>query len=144
MVCCTKRVRVIVSSLLQTLLKTTNHIMVHDVQASLGLLCSLSHHGMAATTSCCTLCNRPVALSNNNDAPIEEVAVFRCVCSKWMCQGFLVTPPCACVWLLPLHISTIGVCGSQVEYSHYCAAVVTCIMLLAWVLLGPAIFLLLV
>ena len=52
--------------------------MVHDVQASLGLLCSLSHHGMAATTSYCTLCNRPVSLVNN-DAPIEEVAVFRYV-----------------------------------------------------------------
>lgn len=59
----------------QTLLKTTNHILIHDVQGSLGHLCTLVQRGVSPHSRLCVICSRlPDCLA---DGSKDDVIVFR-------------------------------------------------------------------
>ena len=60
----------------QTLLKTTNHILIHDVQLSLTNLCSLAHQGIISDNDTCSLCDHSAG-SESADGTIDDVIVFR-------------------------------------------------------------------
>ena len=62
----------------ETLLKTTNHILIHDVQLSLTNLYSLSHRGVVSDNDCCCLCDRPAAIESCTEGISDDVIVFSC------------------------------------------------------------------
>ena len=61
----------------QTLLKTTNHILVHDVRGSLDHLCALVQQGVSPCTRQCVICSRPA--DSLADGSKDDVVVFRCI-----------------------------------------------------------------
>ena len=60
--------------LMQTLLKTTNHILIHDVRGSLAHLCSLVQRGVSPSVNMCVICSRPP--SGLADGSKDDVMVF--------------------------------------------------------------------
>ncbi len=60
---------------LQTLLKTTNHILVHDVRGSLSHLCNLVQRGVSPNSSLCVICSRTA--DSLADGSKDDVAVFK-------------------------------------------------------------------
>jgi hypothetical protein len=60
----------------ETLLKTTNHILVHDVRGSLNHLCTLVQQGVSPYTRQCVICSRPA--DSLADGSKDDVIVFSC------------------------------------------------------------------
>lgn len=60
--------------ILQTLLKTTNHILIHDVRGSLAHLRSLVQRGVSPSVNMCVICSRPP--STLADGSKDDVMVF--------------------------------------------------------------------
>ena len=60
---------------LQTLLKTTNHIMVHDVSCSLAHLRTLVQRGVSPNSSLCVICSRTA--DSLADGSKDDVIIFR-------------------------------------------------------------------
>ena len=60
---------------LQTLLKTTNHIMVHDVSCSLVHLRTLVKRGVSPNSSLCVICSRTA--DTLADGSKDDVVIFR-------------------------------------------------------------------
>ena len=73
----------------QTLLKTTNHILVHDVRGSLNHLCTLVQQGVSPHSRQCVICSRPA--DSLADGSKDDVLIFRCACVHHMvlCLCFL-------------------------------------------------------
>lgn len=62
------------SRIIQTLLKTTNHILIHDVKRSLAHLHCLVQRGVAPNNHLCIICSRsPDSLA---DGTKDDVVVF--------------------------------------------------------------------
>ena len=59
----------------QTLLKTTNHILVHDVRGSLAHLCTLVQRGVSPNSGLCVICSR--GAETLADGSKDDVIVFR-------------------------------------------------------------------
>ena len=68
---------------LQTLLKTTNHILVHDVRGSLSHLCDLVQQGVSPYSRQCVVCSRPADCLA--DGSKDDVIVFRYACTICTC-----------------------------------------------------------
>ena len=64
---------------MQTLLKKTNHILIHDVRQSLDNLCALVQQGVSPHSGQCVICSRPADCLA--DGSKDDVVVFRWTCS---------------------------------------------------------------
>ena len=60
---------------LQTLLKTTNHILIHDVRGSMAHLRSLVQRGVSPHSHLCVICSRDA--ESLADGTKDDVIVFR-------------------------------------------------------------------
>lgn len=58
----------------QTLLKTTNHILIHDVKGSLAHLHSLVQRGVSPNNHLCVICSRRA--DSLADGSKDDVVVF--------------------------------------------------------------------
>jgi hypothetical protein len=60
----------------ETLLKKTNHILIHDVRQSLDNLCALVQQGVSPHSGQCVICSRPADCLA--DGSKDDVVVFSC------------------------------------------------------------------
>lgn len=79
----------------KTLLKTTNHILIHDVRGSLDHLCSLVQQGVSPHSRQCVICSRPADCMA--DGSKDDVIVYRCIrypCAIHKIYSNLITMQC--------------------------------------------------